>query len=298
MTTLYFIENRFASRSQNGFTLVELIVTILLVGLIGVFTTLFVYTGLNGYLRARDTSEGALKAQIALDRISMELRDIDSIGVFTAGSQIDYTSRTLSGNRQILYSNGVLSINAGNCGRVGTTYMGVVGNPMNWNNVIIAENEEDSPWRPYHVRKGFKPSDSVVTLCEGWGVLSAKNSRYSVWEKEMDFSGTLKKIVADQDMLFGTIAVVSPPVANYMKQEGFDTVEKLTQFVAAPAGGKAPPPKAKIVPPPGQAKLPRGEMPFFMGPPITIVVTGGSNNNYWSYGGMACRQSVSIDEWR
>jgi prepilin-type N-terminal cleavage/methylation domain-containing protein len=117
MTTLYFIENRFASRSQNGFTLVELIVTIVLVGLIGAFTTLFVYTGLNGYLRARDTSEGALKAQIALDRISMELRDIDSIGVFTAGSRIDYTSRTLSGDRQILYSNGVISINAGNGAR-------------------------------------------------------------------------------------------------------------------------------------------------------------------------------------
>lgn len=111
------INRRFAIRSQNGFTLVELIVTIVLVGLIGVFTTLFVYTGLNGYLRARDTSEGALMAQIALDRISMELRDIDSISTFTAGSQIDYTSRTLSGNRQILYSNGVISINGGNGAR-------------------------------------------------------------------------------------------------------------------------------------------------------------------------------------
>jgi prepilin-type N-terminal cleavage/methylation domain-containing protein len=111
------INSRFAAEPQNGFTLVELIVTIVLVGLIGVFTTLFVYTGLNGYLRARDTSEGALKAQIALDRISMELRDIDSIGVFTAGSQIDYTSRTLSGDRQILYGNGVISINAGNGAR-------------------------------------------------------------------------------------------------------------------------------------------------------------------------------------
>jgi hypothetical protein len=47
----------------------------------------------------------------------MELRDIDSIGVFTAGSQIDYTSRTLSGDRQILYGNGVISINAGNGAR-------------------------------------------------------------------------------------------------------------------------------------------------------------------------------------
>ncbi|MGD9054842.1 MAG: type II secretion system protein [Desulfobacterales bacterium] len=117
MTTLSFIRNGFTARSQNGFTLVELIVTIVLVGLIGVFTTLFVYTGLNGYLRARDTSEGALRAQIALDRISMELRDIDSINTFAAGSQIDYTSRTLSGNRQILYSNGVISIDAGNGAR-------------------------------------------------------------------------------------------------------------------------------------------------------------------------------------
>jgi hypothetical protein len=58
------------------------------------------------------------------------------------------------------------------------------------------------------------PSDSVVTLCEGWGILSAKNSKYSVWQKEMDFAGTLKKIVNDQDMLFGAMAVLSPPVAN------------------------------------------------------------------------------------
>lgn len=107
------INSSFPAKSQNGFTLVELIVTIVLVGLIGVFTTLFVYTGLNGYLTARDTSEGALRAQIALDRLSMELRDIDKISNFTTDAQIDYTSKTLSGNRQILYSNGVISINTG-----------------------------------------------------------------------------------------------------------------------------------------------------------------------------------------
>jgi prepilin-type N-terminal cleavage/methylation domain-containing protein len=103
--------------SQKGFTLVELIVTIVLVGIIGTFTTLFVYTGLNGYLTVRDTSEGALKAQIALDRLSLELRDIDSITAFNADSRIDYTSRTLDGNRQILYNvvdgDGVISVNGG-----------------------------------------------------------------------------------------------------------------------------------------------------------------------------------------
>ena len=178
----------------------------------------------------------------------------------------------------------LLSINAGNCGRVGTTYMGVIGNPMNWNNVIIAENEEASPWQPFHVRRGFKPSDSVVTLCEGWGILSAKNSKYSVWEKEMDFSGTLKKIVNDQDMLFGAMAVLSPPVADYIKEEGFETVEELEKFLAPPAEGQVSAPKAK--------------MPFFFRPQINIVVTGGANNNYWSYGGMAPRQSILIDDWR
>ena len=190
----------------------------------------------------------------------------------------------------------LLSINAGNCGRVGTTYMGTVGNPMNWNNVIIAENEQDSPWQPYHVRKGYKPTDSVVTLCEGWGVLSAKNSKYSVWQKEMDFAGIAKKIVNDQDGLFGALVVFNPTVANYIKEAGYDTVEKLTQYLSAPAEGQP----AKVPPKMPAGKMPsaKGPMMGFGGPQITIVVTGGSNNNYWSYGGMACRQSVPIDKWR
>jgi hypothetical protein len=192
----------------------------------------------------------------------------------------------------------LLSINAGNCGRVGTTYMGVIGNPMNWNNVIMAENEEASPWQPFHVRRGFKPNDSVVTLCEGWGILSAKNSRYSVWAREMDFSGTLKKIVADQDTLFGAMAVLSPPVANYIKEEGFDTVEKLVQFLTPPVVAEGGFPQVKEMPPSPKGKLPQGKMPFRRGPQINIVVTGGANNNYWSYGGMAPRQSVLIDDWR
>ncbi|NCF64140.1 MAG: prepilin-type N-terminal cleavage/methylation domain-containing protein [Gammaproteobacteria bacterium] len=91
-------------KQENGFTLVELIVTLVLVGIIGTFTTLFMYTGLNGYLRAKDTAEGALKAQIALDRLSLELRDIDEIEAFTDNSTIDYASTTLTGDRQITYN--------------------------------------------------------------------------------------------------------------------------------------------------------------------------------------------------
>ncbi|MBN1567417.1 MAG: hypothetical protein JXA73_06195 [Acidobacteria bacterium] len=199
---------------------------------------------------------------------------------------------------------GLLSINAGNCGRVGTTYMGVIGNPMNWNSVIIAENEEASPWKPFHVQRGFKPTDNVVTLCEGWGILSAANSRHSVWQREMNFSGALKNIVNDQGRLFGAMAVLSPPVANYIKEEGFDTIEKLIQWLQSAGGpplGKPPAGKSPEGKSPAQ-KPPAGKQPaggaFFGGMPLAIVVAGGANNNYWSYGGMAARQSVLIDAWR
>ena len=112
MTRLLSIKIQPSIRAQKGFTLVELIVTLVLVGIIGTFTTLFMYTGLNGYLRAKDTSEGALKAQIALDRISLELRDIDNIDLatFNNDTQIDYTSVTLPGNRKILFNGGVISL--------------------------------------------------------------------------------------------------------------------------------------------------------------------------------------------
>ena len=101
MTRLLFIKIQPSIRAQKGFTLVELIVTLVLVGIIGTFTTLFMYTGLNGYLKAKDTSEGALKAQIALDRISLELKDINNISEFNSDTNINYTSETLPGSRKI-----------------------------------------------------------------------------------------------------------------------------------------------------------------------------------------------------
>ena len=106
MIRLSFIKISPAIRPQKGFTLIELIVTLVLVGIIGTFTTLFMYTGLSGYLRAKDTAEGAMKAQIALDRISLELRDINNISDFNSNTNIDFTSETLPFARRIRYDSG------------------------------------------------------------------------------------------------------------------------------------------------------------------------------------------------
>jgi hypothetical protein len=172
----------------------------------------------------------------------------------------------------------LLSINAGNCGKVGETYMGVIGNPANYTNIVIAENEKESPWKPFSVRHGFKPEESVVSIFEGWGVISAKNSKYAVWQKDMNFAEELKNIFNDQDQLFGGIAVLSPAVANYVKDEGYDTVDKLTDWLYQG---------------PDEAK------PHFRSKAqIHILVTGSSNNLYWDYGGMRYVKSVSVDKWR
>jgi len=117
-----------------------------------------------------------------------------------------------------------------------------------------------------------------VSIFEGWGVISAKNSRHAVWQKDMNFAAELKNIMNDQDQIFGGVAVLSPTVANYVKDEGYDSVEKLTSWLY---------------------QSPEEASPHFASPnQINILVTGSANNLYWDYGGMRYVKSVSVDKWR
>ncbi len=202
----------------------------------------------------------------------------------------------------------LLSINGGNCGKVGYTYMGTVGNAMNAINIIIAENERDSPFPPLSVRRGFKPGENVITLFTGWGILSAKNWKVNVWGPNMNYPQIVKDIYDQQDMMFGTTAVLSPPIANFVRDAGYDTVEKFTEFVTgSPAGAAGMPPVAKPQAAEGAKAEPAGQAGtapkpktggFGMGGAFTVVVAGGSNNNYWSIGGMRPGPSIQIDKWR
>ena len=47
--------------------------------------------------------------------------------------------------------------------RKGIEDMGVIGNPSKYT-LIIGENEEESPWEPLHVERGFKKDDNTLTL--------------------------------------------------------------------------------------------------------------------------------------
>jgi prepilin-type N-terminal cleavage/methylation domain-containing protein len=89
-------------RGEEGFTLVEMIVTLILVGILCAFTGLFMISFLNGYFSVKNNTETAMKAQVALDRISSELKDLSPvsasvplpISVLASDSQITYTTKS------------------------------------------------------------------------------------------------------------------------------------------------------------------------------------------------------------
>ncbi len=84
---------------------------------------------------------------------------------------------------------------------------------------------------------------------------------------------------------------------KYVADAGYDTAEKFTEWVmqsAISSATAAPPVRgragARGEPPPGR---------FSGGDPVfTVVVTGGSNNNYWCMGGMRPQRTLPIDNWR
>jgi hypothetical protein len=209
----------------------------------------------------------------------------------------------------------LISINGANAGKIGTTYMGTVGNAQNALATIIAENEEASPFEPLAVRRSnsqagsgygfgnaaggasakFKKGDNVVTLFTGWGVLSAANWKVNAWQSLMDYPKIIKGIYEQQNPgLFGTFIILSPPIANFVKDAGYDTVDKLNKYVTAPD------PNAQPAAGPGPGAKPGGRGGFGMmgGGGVELIVTGASNNNYWMAGGLRAGQAISIDKWR
>jgi prepilin-type N-terminal cleavage/methylation domain-containing protein len=92
--------------NNKGFTLFELVITLILIGIIGVLSSLFLYNGIKGFMTSKLASQGALTGQIAMDRMALELRSINKIDAFdtTGGNYvIDYKSGSLPGARELKY---------------------------------------------------------------------------------------------------------------------------------------------------------------------------------------------------
>ena len=77
-------------KREDGFTLIEIVVTLVLVGILSAFVGLFMTTFMKGYFMVKNNSDTAMKTQMALDRISLELRDATAVSVLTDNSLITY----------------------------------------------------------------------------------------------------------------------------------------------------------------------------------------------------------------
>jgi len=65
--------------NESGFTLVEIIVSLVLVGMMAAIAGMGIVTGTKGYLLAKENSHMAQKAQLAMARIQRELMELTNI---------------------------------------------------------------------------------------------------------------------------------------------------------------------------------------------------------------------------
>jgi prepilin-type N-terminal cleavage/methylation domain-containing protein len=75
--------------NQSGFTLVEVIIVIVLMGILAVGLSLGLVKGVQNYVFASQATQLSQKAQVALARIDKELIDVTAVS-YTSASMIDY----------------------------------------------------------------------------------------------------------------------------------------------------------------------------------------------------------------
>jgi hypothetical protein len=196
----------------------------------------------------------------------------------------------------------------------GLTYSGSQGNNFSYNCVTFAENEEASPWAPYHVQHGFEPGESAVTVFYVWGNVWSEHLR-EYWEEK------LKAMLVGLEPSMGVTFVLDPIVAREFVQKGFDTKEKLAEWVhenaRIPAGRFwdhimlnmiREQVEAGVEPFATYRKAPPDELiPIFETNRINVVVAGGQTNGHFSiFMGSPMRAkfrsmpgpTVSVDAWR
>jgi hypothetical protein len=162
----------------------------------------------------------------------------------------------------------LMTINFGDV-RPGATFMASTGTTINYNNMCCAENEENSVWEPFHVRKGYKKEESLISLFRGWNV-SMLGMAPSPTTREVALQA---KGMAGMRMSYTYL--IDPLVAKNLKyNEGFDDPASLSDWVVEEM-----------------------DMPFKRPDAVNFIVVGGEVNPFWVATDFSYFQTVSIDEW-
>ncbi|MBN2240161.1 MAG: hypothetical protein JW712_10340 [Dehalococcoidales bacterium] len=180
-----------------------------------------------------------------------------------------------------------------------------------YNNNCIAENEERSPWAPFHVDKGYKPSDSVVSIFRGWAIV---NSIGCAANRPLD-EELSRQFAAAPPLGSRATIVMDPLVATNLKEnEGFTTKTDYCNYLSEHIKIKAEDywktdhidmlvssQAANGVEPFASWKaLPDDALfaPFNIPENINLIVVGGETSPLWKASEYGYSGSASVDEWR
>ena len=204
---------------------------------------------------------------------------------------------------------GLLSQNLQGGSVPGLTYMGSQGNGYSFTNVCFAENEEASPWEPFHVSQGFAPSDSAVSVFGG-----VRHTAFTLGVRETHWREHVRHMLLGMDPREQPLFVLDPIAARQFAERGpFATKEALEDWAHATALMAASEywdyqlvqnyvyPRATFGEEPYATMLraaPDELIPMFPRDAIRVVVVGGETNGYWRIFGASYAKTVSVDDWR
>ena len=204
---------------------------------------------------------------------------------------------------------GLLSQNLQGGSVPGHTYLGSQGNGYMYSSLTFAENEERSPWVPFHVQHGFQAEDSVISIFSG-----VRSTAYSLGLRERYWRTHVRNMLRGLHPSLPPTLVLDPITAQqFIDRGGFDTKEKLIQWIYDNATMPAEIywdyqlvqnyvyPRALKGVEPYASMLQAADDELISVYPIDtihVVVVGGETNGYWRMMGCSYSGSVSVDEWR
>jgi hypothetical protein len=195
----------------------------------------------------------------------------------------------------------------------GVTGFSSLSNPLRYNNMTIAENEEALPkgWDPVHVQMGQKPEASVLTMFMGWNFVNCSGSVVEHYAPQFLMRDFMRVLAATG----AATIIMDPSVAKLLKEsQGFQTKAALGEWLSQNAettagtywansiasGMMGPLGKQGLEPYATWRKVSSDTLiKHFPNPQnIRTVVVGGSTASVWFITDFMAGQGVSIDAWR
>jgi hypothetical protein len=189
------------------------------------------------------------------------------------------------------------------------TYMGSQGNNYMYNSITFAENEERSPWVPFHVQQGFAPDESTVSVFSG-----CRSTSFLLGLREKHWQDHVRNLLRGMNPHVPPTLILDPITARqFVDRGGFNTKEQLIRWIhdnaTLPAGvywdyqlvQNYLYPRGLNGEEPYASKLKAADtdlVPMFRLEDIHVVVVGGETNGYWRIMGCKYVKSVSVDDWR